>query len=231
MTMLISVNVGLPKEISVHGNEVRTGIFKEPVAHRVAARRLNLDGDRQADLSVHGGPDKAVYAYPAEHYDFWRSELPDMDLPLGLPLGMFGENLTLEGLREDQVNIGDRFAIGSAEFQVTQPRMPCYKLGIRFGRPDMVRRFLHSRRTGFYFRVVKEGDVGAGDSVTLLERNPGNVTVADITRLYALKKNNKDNKDNAQLLRRAMALEALPQDWRQHFRDQYSREKAAGLAG
>ncbi len=231
MTMLISVNVGLPKEISVHGNEVRTGIFKELVAHRVAARRLNLDGDRQADLSVHGGPDKAVYAYPAEHYDFWRSELPDMDLPLDLPLGMFGENLTLGGLREDQVNIGDRFAIGSAEFQVTQPRMPCYKLGIRFGRPDMVRRFLHSRRTGFYFRVVKEGDVGAGDSVTLLERNPGNVTVADITHLYALKKNNEDNKDNAQLLRRAMALEALPQDWRQHFRDQYSREKAAGLAG
>lgn len=133
---LISVNVGLPREVGANGQRVLTGIFKQPVAGRVAVRRLNLDGDRQADLSVHGGPDKAVYAYPAEHYEFWRRELPGTDLPFG----MFGENLSVEGLREDEVNVGDRFTIGSAEFQVTQPRLPCSKLGIKFGRADKIGR-------------------------------------------------------------------------------------------
>jgi len=213
---VISVNVGLPREVAVNGKRVLTGIFKQPVAGRVPVRRLNLDGDRQADLSVHGGPDKAVYAYPAEHYDFWRRELPEMELPFG----MFGENLTVEGLRESEVNIGDRFAIGSAEFQVTQPRLPCYKLGIKFGRADMVKRFLHSRRTGFYFRVVKEGEVGAGDAIAPTLRDPHNVTVADITRLYAFEKN------NAELLRRVLDLAALPEDWRAYF-----REKTASPAG
>ncbi len=213
---LISVNVGLPREVEANGQRVLTGIFKEPVAGRVAVRRLNLEGDRQADLSVHGGPDKAVYAYPAEHYEFWRRELPEMELPFG----MFGENLTVEGLREDELNIGDRFAIGSAEFQVTQPRLPCSKLGIKFGRADMVKRFLHSRRTGFYLRVVKEGEVGAGDAITLLSRDLGNVTVADITRLYAFERN------NASLLRRLLELTALPEDWRAYF-----REKSAAPAG
>ena len=213
---LVSVNVGLPREVSANGQRVLTGIFKQPVAGRIAVRRLNLDGDRQADLSVHGGPDKAVYAYPAEHYDFWRRELPGMELPFG----MFGENLSIEGLREDEVNLGDRFAIGSAEFQVTQPRLPCYKLGIKFGRADMVKRFLHSRRTGFYFRVVKEGEVGAGDAIALVHRDPGNVTVADITRLYAFERN------NAELLRRVLELPSLPEDWRAYF-----REKTAAPAG
>jgi MOSC domain-containing protein YiiM len=209
---VISVNVGLPREVSANGQRVRTGIFKEPVAGRVAVRRLNLDGDRQADLSVHGGPDKAVYAYPAEHYDFWRHELPGVELPFG----MFGENVTVEGLREDEVNLGDRFRIGSAEFQVTQPRLPCYKLGLKFGRADMVKRFLHSRRTGFYLRVVKEGELGAGDAIARLHRDPGNVTVADITRLYAFEK------DNAELLRRVLDLPALPEDWRAYFREKTS---------
>lgn len=209
---VISVNVGMPREVSANGQRVLTGIFKQPVAGRVAVRRLNLDGDRQADLSVHGGPDKAVYAYPAEHYAFWRRELPEMELPFG----MFGENLTIEGLREDGGNIGDRFAIGSAELQVTTPRLPCYKLGIKFGRADMVKRFLHSRRTGFYFRVVKEGELGAGDPITLLERDPANVTVADITRLYAFEK------DNAELLRRVLDLPSLPEDWRRYFREKTS---------
>ena len=209
---LISVNVGLPREVAVNGQRVLTGIFKQPVTGRIAVRRLNLDGDRQADLSVHGGPDKAVYAYPAEHYDFWRGELPEMDLPFG----MFGENLSIEGLREDEVNLGDRFAIGSAEFQVTQPRLPCYKLGIKFGRADMVKRFLHSRRTGFYFRVVKEGEVGAGDAIALVHRDPGSVTVADITRLYAFERS------NAELLRRVLELPSLPEDWRAYFREKTS---------
>jgi MOSC domain-containing protein YiiM len=216
MMKVISVNVGLPREVSANGQPVLTGIFKQPVEGRVAVRRLNLDGDRQADLSVHGGPDKAVYAYPAQHYDFWRGELPGVELPFG----MFGENLTVEGLGEDEVNLGDRFRIGSAEFQVTQPRLPCYKLGLKFGRADMVKRFLHSRRTGFYLRVVKEGELGAGDAIARLHRDPGNVTVADITRLYAFEK------DNAELLRRVLDLPALPDDWRAYF-----REKATAPAG
>jgi MOSC domain-containing protein YiiM len=212
MMKVISVNVGLPREVSANGQPVLTGIFKQPVEGRVAVRRLNLDGDRQADLSVHGGPDKAVYAYPAQHYDFWRGELPGVELPFG----MFGENVTVEGLREDEVNLGDRFRIGSAEFQVTQPRLPCYKLGLKFGRADMVKRFLHSRRTGFYLRVVKEGELGAGDAIARLHRDPGNVTVADITRLYAFEK------DNAELLRRVLDLPALPEDWRAYFREKTS---------
>ena len=160
---IISVNVGLPRLVMRNDEPVSTGIFKEPVAGRVMMRTLNLDGDRQADLSVHGGPEKAVYVYPSEHYDFWKRELPDMDLPWG----MFGENLTTTGLFETEANIGDKFRIGTAEVMVTQPRMPCYKLGIRFGRADIIKRFLLSERTGFYLSVLKEGEVGAGDEFVL----------------------------------------------------------------
>jgi MOSC domain-containing protein YiiM len=173
---LISVNVGLPRDVVWKGKTVTTGIFKEPVEGRVMMRRLNLDGDRQADLSVHGGLSKAVYAYPAEHYDYWRKELPDMNLPWV----MFGENLTTEGLLENAVHIGDRFRIGTTEVMVTEPRMPCYKLGIKFGRDDIIKRFLASGRTGFYFAVLQEGEVGAGDAIELISRDKNNVTVADI---------------------------------------------------
>ncbi|HSC78684.1 MAG TPA: MOSC domain-containing protein [Candidatus Acidoferrales bacterium] len=213
---VVSVNVGRPRRFEQNGKEIVTGIFKAPVAGRVAVRTLNLEGDQQADLEVHGGPDKAVYAYPREHYDYWRAELPDAELPWGV----FGENLTVEGLREDELNIGDRLGIGTAEFAVTQPRLPCYKLAFRFGRPDMVKWFLASRRTGFYLRVLREGEVGAGDAIELLSRDPGNVTVADITRLYAFEK------DNRELLERAMNVAALPASWRDYF-----REKAADPAG
>ena len=144
---IVSVNVGRPRLVMRNDEQVSTGIFKEPVAGRVMLRTLNLDGDRQADLTVHGGPEKAVYLYPSEHYAFWKRELPDMDLPWG----MFGENFTTEGMFEGEINIGDSFRIGSAEVMVTQPRMPCYKLGIRFGRTDIIKRFLASERTGFYF--------------------------------------------------------------------------------
>ncbi len=178
MARLISVNVGAPREVVGRKKTVTTSIFKEPVEGRVVLRRLNLDGDRQADLSVHGGANKAVYAYAAEHYDYWRKELPHMDLPWG----MFGENFTTEGLLDDAVRIGDRFRVGSAEVVVTQPRLPCYKLGIRFGRADMVKRFMVSGRTGFYFAVLKEGEVGAGDPIELISRDEGNVTVAQIVR-------------------------------------------------
>ncbi len=210
---VISVNVSLPREVSWKGKAVTTGIFKRPVTGRVVVRTLNLEGDRQADLRVHGGPDKAVYAYPSEHYSFWRRELPEMELPWG----MFGENLTIEGLLENEVNIGDRFRIGSVELIVTQPRMPCYKLGVRFGREDMVKRFLHSGRTGFYFAVQREGEVGAGDSIIRIARDEHDVSVADITRLYI------NDKTDVPMLRRAVGLEALPEDWREHFREQIAK--------
>ncbi len=205
--------MGLPRLVLRNDEPVSTGIFKEPVAGREMRRTLNLDGDRQSDLSVHGGPEKAVYLYPSEHYEFWKKELPDMDLPWG----MFGENFTSEGVLET-VNIGDRFRIGSAEVMVTQPRMPCYKLGIRFGRADIIKRFLVSERTGFYFSVLKEGEVGAGDELELLEKNASGVRVVDVTRLYSSDRHNVD------LLRRAAATDALPESWRDYFRKHIEAE-------
>ena len=205
---LLSVNVGLPREIEWNGRIVRTSIFKEPVSGRVRVTRLNVDGDQQSDLTVHGGPDKAVYAYPSEHYRFWRSELPDMDLAWGI----FGENFTTDGLGEDTLHIGDRLRIGSAEFVVTQPRMPCFKLGIRFNHSDMVKRFLRSGRTGFYLAVAIEGEIAAGDSIELLERDEHNITVADIVNLY------REDATNQDMLRRASKLPSLPNSWREYFR-------------
>ena len=177
---VVSLNVGLPREMEWQGRTVRTSIFKTPADRRLPVTTLNLEGDQQADLSVHGGVAKAVYAYPSEHYEYWRRELPQADLPWGV----FGENLTAEGLLEEDVRIGDRLRVGSAEFVVTQPRMPCFKLGIRFGRPDILKRFLHSGRTGFYFAVVLEGEVGAGDSIELIAQADGGLTVADVVNLY-----------------------------------------------
>src|SRR5204863_10010057 len=169
------------REVDWLGKRVTTGNFKEPIQERVMMRTLNLDGDQQADLTVHGGVSKAVYAYPSEHYNYWRSELPGMDLSWG----MFGENFTTEGFLEDAVYIGDRFRIGETEVMVTEPRMPCYKLGIKFGRADIVKRFLASRRTGFYFAAVCEGMVGTGDAIRLIGQEQQDSSVADITRLYA----------------------------------------------
>ena len=177
---IISVNVGLPRQVAWKGRMVRTGIFKEPVDGAVMIRELNLDGDQQADLTVHGGPKKAVYAYPAEHYDYWRRELPEATFSWG----NFGENLTTEGLLEDSLHIGDRFKIGSAMLQVTQPRMPCYKLGIRFGRDDMIKRFLLSGRSGFYFSVVEPGEVRGGSEISIVSRDAEHLTIAHTNRLY-----------------------------------------------
>lgn len=208
---LLSLNVGLPREVWWKKMTVTTGIFKESVQQRVMLRKLNLDGDRQADLSVHGGKDKAVYAYPAEHYDYWRSELPGVDLPFG----MFGENFTTDGLTEAEVNIGDRFRIGAAELVVTQPRLPCYKLGIKFGRDDMVKRFLASGRTGFYFSVAREGEVGPGDKIELISRDQNKVAVPDITRLYVSK---HYSAADIETFRRVTQVEAVPESWRSYFR-------------
>jgi MOSC domain-containing protein YiiM len=204
---VVAVSVGQPRTVDWHGRIVTTSIFKTPVTGRVRVAGHNLDGDRQSDLDVHGGPDKAVYAYPSEHYGFWREELP------GIPLawGAFGENLTTEGLLDETVRIGDRYRIGNAEFSVTQPRMPCFKLGIRFNDAAMVKRFLRSGRLGFYFSVVREGEFGAGDAVTLVHRNHDSLSVKDIGLLYTA--------DNAapEFLRKASELPGLAAVWREEL--------------
>ena len=210
---LISINVGRPQLVMRDGEAVSTAIFKQPIDGRVMLRTLNLDGDRQADLSVHGGPTKAVYVYPAEHYEFWKHELPEMELRYG----MFGENFTATGFSETSLNIGDQFQIGSARVMVTEPRMPCYKLGIRFGRTDIIKRFLVSERSGFYLAVLEEGEVGIGDEFQLIKRNEPSVTVNDVVRLYSRDKTNKD------LLRRAIAVEALPEGWRSYFEERLAK--------
>jgi MOSC domain-containing protein YiiM len=210
MTVL-SLNVGLPRELVWRGERVRTGIYKTPVAGRVTMRTLNLDGDRQADLTVHGGVAKAVYCYPSEHYPTWRRELRRDDLPFG----MFGENLTTSGLLEDTVHIGDEFDIGGARVVVSQPRMPCYKLGIRFESDTMVKRFLASRRSGFYLAVTREGEVGAADAIVPVARHDAGVSIADITRLYIAR---TYRPADVALIERALQVESLPESWKEHFR-------------
>lgn len=209
MMRVVSINTGLPREVEWKGRKVLTAIFKTPVQGCVPLRKLNFDGDRQADLSVHGGVDKAVYLYSVEHYGYWRSELDASP-----PIGMFGENITTEGLLEDDVSVGDRLRAGTAELIVTQPRLPCFKLGLRFGRDDMVKRFLASRRTGFYAAVVQEGEVGAGDEIEWIRRDPDKVAISLITRLYLLK---TLGGADLELLRRAVRIEALPESWRTHL--------------
>jgi len=212
--MLVSVNVGLPREVDWRGQKVLTSIFKEPVPGRVRVLSLNLEGDQQSDLSVHGGRDKAVYVYPSEHYPFWREELPDAELPWGV----FGENLTIAGLVEEKVCVGDRLRCGTAEFVVTQPRMPCFKLGLRFGRPDMPRRFQRAGRNGFYLAVLEEGEVGAGDPIELQATEGDRMSIAEIARLYA------DDAADRALLKRGSELPALPEGWRKYFRSRLGEE-------
>jgi MOSC domain-containing protein YiiM len=207
---LLSVNVGLPREVLWRGQRVTTGIFKTPIDGSVPLRTTNLDGDRQADLSVHGGVAKAVYCYPSEHYGYWKQELGRNDLPFG----MFGENLTTAGMDEDSVHIGDEFSIGSARVVVTQPRLPCYKLAIRFQSDDMVKRFLASGRTGFYLAVTREGQVGAGDLIKPVQRDPAAVRISDVTRLYVAK---TYSRADGALARRAISVAALPDSWKQHL--------------
>ncbi len=201
---IVSVNVGLPREVVWKGMTVQTAIFKEPVAGAVQICKLNLAGDRQADLTVHGGSEKAVYAYPAEHYAYWREQLPDFSCSWGV----LGENLTTEGLVEDAVYIGDTLKVGSAVLRVTQPRMPCYKLELRFNRDDMIKRFLLSGRSGIYFSVVEPGDVGAGSQVEILDRDPNKVTVSDIVRLYL------GQARDPELFQRATNVSSLPGNWK-----------------
>ena len=232
---LVSVNSGMPREVTWHGRMVTTAIFKEPVGGRVALRKLNLDGDRQADLTVHGGEHKAVYCYSLGHYDYWKRELPGRELPMG----MFGENFTIEdggpglpggqalpggqGL-EESIHLGDRFSVGTAEVAVTQPRLPCYKLGVRFGSDDMVKRFLASGRTGFYVAVLREGEVGADDEMKLTARDANAVPVSEITRLYVAK---RYGEAEISAVQRALRVKQLPESWKEYFRERLRQAGAA----
>jgi MOSC domain-containing protein YiiM len=219
MPKILSVNVSFPKEVDFEGQKVTTGIFKEPIEGRVELRTLNLDGDKQADLTVHGGPDKAVYAYPTEHFEFWRKVYPNIEMPNG----MFGENFTTEGLMEAEVNVGDVFKIGSSKVIATQPRMPCYKLGVKFGRMDVLKKFLASGRSGIYFKVLEEGEVGAGDSIIQIKKDTNRVGISDIVRLYA------SDREDIKTMRHAVKVEALPEGWRHYFLEQIKRvEKKLG---
>jgi MOSC domain-containing protein YiiM len=204
---VLSVNAGLPREVTWRGKPVTTGIYKEPVDGRVPVRRLNLDGDRQADLRVHGGPDKAVYAYPSEFYELWSRERPELELGPGT----FGENLTTEGLVDTELSVGDRFRVGTAELVVTQPRLPCFKLGIRMGRDAFVTEFLERGLLGFYLAVAREGDIAAGDPIVEVARDPRGFRVTEVARLFAR------DRDDVEGLRRAAALDVLPESWRDHF--------------
>lgn len=177
---VVSVNVGQPTTVEFAGRAILTSIFKQSVDGRRRVIGNNIEGDRQSDLRVHGGPYKAVYLYPIEHYEYWKTELGLQTLDFGA----FGENLTTQGVLENEIRIGDRLQIGSALFQVTQPRMPCFKLQVRFNRSDMVKRFWRSGRSGIYLSVRSEGDLGSGDVIERVERGQEEVTVADIVRLY-----------------------------------------------
>jgi MOSC domain-containing protein YiiM len=213
---VVSVNVGRPREVVHDGELLRTSIWKQAVAGPVHVGTLNLAGDRQSDLSVHGGPDKAVYAYSADHYDYWRAELPGV----ALPWGAFGENLTLSGLDERHLGIGDQLRIGSAELMVTQPRLPCFKLGLRLGRDDIIKRFQASGRSGCYLRVLVEGTVTAGDPVTRIAVGGFGITIAELFGLATA------GAADSELLRRASLLPTIPASWREHYAHRLARQTA-----
>jgi MOSC domain-containing protein YiiM len=205
---VLSVNVGVPREVVWRGKPVTTGIYKEPVEGPVPIRTLNLDGDRQADLRVHGGWDKAVYAYPSEFYELWSRERPE----LKFGPGKFGDNLTTEGLLDGDVSVGDRFRVGTAELVVTQPRIPCFKLGIKMGRDEFVTEFLERGLLGFYLAVAREGAVAAGDPIVELQRDPRGFRVTEVARLFA------SDRGDVEGMRRAADLDVLPKGWRDYFR-------------
>jgi len=205
---LVSINVGLPRLLTWGGATFKTGIFKNALEDRVMLRTTNLDGDRQADLSVHGGPNKAVYGYPCEHYAAWNAELPDP----ARTWGAFGENFTTEGLLETTVSIGDRYRVGSAVVSVTTPRLPCFKLAAKFQRDDMIERFVRSGRSGFYFSVTEEGEVGAGDEFELIGREETTLTIAEVNGLYTAKSPDRET------LQRSLNVKLLPESWRMRFR-------------
>lgn len=204
---LLSVNVSEPKAVSYNGKTIHTGIFKAPVSGRVALRRFNLDGDGQGDLAVHGGVDKAVYAYPNEHYEWWRRELLRDDLTYG----QFGENFTVEGMLEDSVHIGDVFRVGTAHVEVSQPRVPCFKLGLKMGIPTFPKQFLASERPGFYLRVLEAGEVGAGDAIERVKVGQKCLTVKAVHHLLYFDSSNLEG------IHEVLSITALAASWRESF--------------
>ena len=203
---VVSVNVGMPREVVWRDERVLTGIFKDPVGDPIPLRWMNLDGDAQADLTVHGGRDKAIYAYPHEHYADWQTRLGRE-----LSFGAFGENLTTEGLIENQIHIGDEFRVGTARLVVTQPRMPCFKLGIRFGDPSILKTFLKVGRPGIYFAVLAEGLVGPGDSIERVKIHENRVSVTEMLAMIL------DRSTSAEALRRVLEIPSLAAVWREEF--------------
>ena len=210
---VLHVSRSLPKTIEINGRPVPTGIYKQPVAGPVAVHALGLEGDGQADLTVHGGEHQAVYAYPAEHYAAWEAELAAGPLPPGT----FGENLTTEGLLEADVCIGDIHRIGALVLQLTSARIPCFKLGHKLGRPDILKRFLHSRRSGFYYKVCEPGSIEAGAGLKIIARDPRRVSVSDLLGMHRL------GEGDPASLRRALEIEALSPSVRRDLEARLSR--------
>lgn len=206
---LLSVNVSLPKEVPQNGKPVRTGIFKEAVGGRVMLRKRNLDGDAQADLRAHGGRYKAAYAYPYEHYAYWLEALNREDFSFG----QFGENFTVQGMTEEKVHVGDVYRIGGALVRVTQPRVPCFKLGLKMGDPRFVKQFMNEKRTGFYLSVIEEGEVGAGDPIELVQADPTGMSVRDIFHLLYF------DPENSQEAQRALQIKGMSPGWRRSFKE------------
>jgi ferredoxin-NADP reductase/MOSC domain-containing protein YiiM len=206
---VVSVNVSMPKTVDNLERQVSTGIYNVPVTERVMVHKLNLDGDGQADLTVHGGVNKAVYVYDLDNINYWREELGRDDLGYG----HFGENLTVEGMPDDQIHIGDVFRIGDALLEVTQPRTPCFKLEMKMGLPGFSRQFITSGRLGFYFRVIDEGEIGAGDSIELVQAGPEKITVWELAQLYYFDYNNHEK------IRRLLQIPALPPEWIRVFEE------------
>ncbi|HMJ60230.1 MAG TPA: MOSC domain-containing protein [Bryobacteraceae bacterium] len=209
---VISVNVGQPREVETLRGIVLTSIFKSPVSGRVAVRNHNLEGDRQADLRVHGGPNKAIYAYSSEHYSYWAKRLPDTELPYG----KFGENLTIAGLTEEQAHIGDSYRIGTCILRVTQPRMPCFKLALRFERTDMIKLFWKSGLSGTYFAIAKEGELGAEDDIELVEKHPAQVAIADVVKVY------KRETTDPEIYARVMQA-PISGSWKEEIRERWAQ--------
>ena len=212
---VLSVNVGVPREVPHDGGTVRTSIFRTPVSGRVRVHELGLEGNESADLEVHGGISKAVYVYPSEHYTFWWTHL---GVP-NLPWGAFGENLTTEGILEEEVCAGDRLRIGTVEFAVTQPRMPCYKLGVRHHRPSIVREFLQSRRSGFYLAVITPGHIERGDTIHHTWRSPHGLTIPELVDLYV------GDTPPVDRLRIAAAIPELSESWRTRFQERIAAQE------
>lgn len=216
---LLSVNVSLPKEVQNNGKTMTTGIFKEPVKKRVMLRTMNLDGDGQADLVGHGGIYKAVYVYSIENYEYWKSELSRNDFTYG----QFGENFTVEGMLEDEIHIGDVFRVGGALVEVTQPRVPCAKLGFKMGMAKFPKLFLQNSRVGFYLRVLEEGEVGAGDVIERVEVDAERMTVREINHLLYFDQKNLEG------AKKALRIRALSPGWRGSFKERLAKNSKEPL--